>query len=64
MVGLVGGILECSEYVFALKTRIVSKDFFEGSAGAQQFENVCYSDALPPDAGPAPAFAGFNGDPL
>jgi hypothetical protein len=62
VIGLVSGVVDCGQNVFALKKRIILEDFIEGCPCAEQLQYIADADALAVNAGTASALAFLNGD--
>ena len=56
MIGLSGGVFDGGKNIFLLKKRVVGKNFFKGSFGSQQFQNIRHPDSESANAGAASAF--------
>ena len=64
MIGLPGGVFDGGKNVFLLKKRVVGKDFFKGSFGSQQFQNIRHPDSESANARAASAFTFFHRNAL
>jgi len=56
MIGLPGGVFDGGKNIFLLEKRVVGKDFFKGSFGSQQFQNIRHPDSESAQAGAASFF--------
>lgn len=64
MVGLSGGVFDGGKNIFPLKKRVVGDNFFKGSFGSQQFQDIRHSDSESAYAWAASAFTFFHRDAL
>ena len=64
MVSLDCGIFKRCQNVVFFEDGIVLKNFLVGSAGAEQAQNICNTNAQATNTGSSAAFADFDGDPI
>jgi len=64
MIGLSGGVFDGGKNIFLLKKRVVGKDFFKGSFGSQQFQNIRHTHSESANAGAASAFTFLHSNAL
>ena len=64
MLGLKGGILDGSEDVFSFEKRVIRKNLFERSPGAQQVQYIRYTYPQTANTRAPATLARLKGNPL